>query len=436
MTNSMWHKKQIKNKHMKKILLVLHAAFTLIISGCFKDDCKSVRRIYKPVYKTLTQIRADMKGGAEKPITAVGKIYLYNNYIFLNEPDKGIHVIDNSNPAHPENISFINIPGNYDLAIQGNFLYADSYSDLVVFDISDPVHAVSKEFENNVFPFQSRYFYNGFSNNPDSILVPVGFKMIDTLVDCEMYNTWAEQDYGTVPNASQIIFTALPSVTGIGGSTARFTISNNYLYTVDYTSIYSFSLADVSHPALINNTDIVMNTHTGIETIFPFEDKLFIGSQDGMFIYKVSDPSNPAYLGEFGHVRVCDPVIADNNNAYVTLRSGSVCQGFTNELDVLDITTDITNPVLIKTYGMTNPRGLSKDGNLLFICDGQDGLKVYDASDVNELVLKKQFNGFEANDVIAYNNVALVIAIDGLYQYDYSNASGIKLLSKIPITAQ
>ena len=38
---------------------------------------------------------------------------------------------------------------------------------------------------------------------------------------------------------------------------------------------------------------------------------------------------------------------------------------------------------------MTNPHGLTKDNNLLFICDGKDGLKMYDAADPLNIVLKK-----------------------------------------------
>ena len=54
-------------------------------------------------------------------------------------------------------------------------------------------------------------------------------------------------------------------------------------------------------------------------------NRLFIGSQTGMFIYNLSNPDNPVQDGQFNHVRSCDPVIADEKYAYVTLRSGS-CQ--------------------------------------------------------------------------------------------------------------
>jgi flagellar basal body rod protein FlgG len=101
-------------------------------------------------------------------------------------------------------------------------------------------------------------------------------------------------------------------------------------------------------------------------------------------------------------------------------------------LDILTL-NDLTNPSLVKTYNLTNPHGLSKDGDLLFICDGADGLKVYNAGDANNLKLIKHFSNLETYDVIAYNNIALVVAKDGLYQYDYSDVNDIHLLSKINI---
>ena len=162
-------------------------------------------------------------------------------------------------------------------------------------------------------------------------------------------------------------------------------------------------------------------------------DKLFIGSQSGMFVYSISNPDNPVQTGQFNHVRSCDPVIADNKYAYVTLRSGTACQGFTNELDVLSL-NNFMNPALLKVYNLTNPHGLSKDGTTLFICDGQAGLKIYDAADVMNLKMLKQIEGIETYDVIALNGNALVVAKDGLYQYDYSSLSNIKLLSKITIS--
>jgi hypothetical protein len=82
---------------------------------------------------------------------------------------------------------------------------------------------------------------------------------------------------------------------------------------------------------------------------------------------------------------------------------------------------------------MTNPHGLAKDGNLLIICDGRDGLKFYNATDVRNLVLQKHITGLETYDVIAMNGWALVVATDGLYQYDYTSVNNVILISKLAV---
>ena len=154
-----------------------------------------------------------------------------------------------------------------------------------------------------------------------------------------------------------------------------------------------------------------------------------------MFIYDISNPSSPLRTGQFTHARSCDPVIADDNNAYITLRDGTSCQGFNNELDVVNV-ANLSAPSLLKTYPMTHPHGLSKDGNLLFICDGRDGLKMYDASNPSVLVLKKHITGLETYDAIAWNGNLIVVAKDGLYQYDYSSTNDLIQRSKLTVNRQ
>jgi hypothetical protein len=80
---------------------------------------------------------------------------------------------------------------------------------------------------------------------------------------------------------------------------------------------------------------------------------------------------------------------------------------------------------------MKNPHGLSKDGDLLFICDGAAGLKLYNAGNVSNLQLIHEISDIETFDVITMNKIALVVAKDGLYQYSYADLSNIRLLSKI-----
>lgn len=402
--------------------------------GCIKDNCRRAYHytIYEPVYKTMAEVRANIKSNSPKPVKNPGKIYMLGQYIFLNDIDRGIHVIDNINPAHPKNIAFIDIPGNLDIAVKGTSLYADFYRDLVTIDISNPENVILKKVNENVF--SHRYYPNGFVGTNNGKVI-VDWIIRDTMVtqDCSRPDRFwpMRSDVLMLANYSSSgsgSAQAAASPIGMGGSMARFALVHERLYAVSNHTLNVFNISEPMNPLFNKEVNVGWN----IETIFPFHDKLFIGSQNGMFIYNISNADAPYQVSQFSHVRSCDPVIADDKYAYVTLRSGTTCQGFTNQLEVLKI-DNIANPTLLKTYPMSNPHGLSKQGDLLFICDGTDGLKIYNAADVNNLLLIKKINDIEAYDVIAWNNIALVVAKNGLYQYDFSDANNIRLLSKITV---
>ena len=166
----------------------------------------------------------------------------------------------------------------------------------------------------------------------------------------------------------------------------------------------------------------------------PRNDELFVGAQSGMHIIDISNRNQPEQLSTYRHATNCDPVIVDGDVAYVTLRSGTECEGWENQLDVIDI-SNLRSPRLMHTFPMHNPHGLSKDGDALFICDGDDGLKVFDASEL--AVLDQQLlahdRSIQAYDVIAYNGIAMLIGDDGLHQYDYSDLNNIRHLSTITV---
>lgn len=417
---------------MRKIKYLLPLLLAFTFQGCLKDDLMQTYKVYLPVYKNKSEVYADIKSNAPKNIETPGKLFIAGNYIFLNELNKGVHVIDNSNPANPQIKAFINIPGNVDIAVKGNTLYADLYSDLVVVDIANPLQARFIRFIPYVFP--ERNYGNGFYGDSSRIIVDWIAK--DTTVKLytggRYYNMLLASSYqsvtGLAGNGGGGIMNATGPV-GLAGSMARFSVVNNYLYTVNYSSLRSFDISSNQDPVSSSTRQMGWN----IETIYPFNSRLFIGSQNGMFIYDIStNPGSPTALGQFAHARACDPVIADNNYAYVTLRNGTTCQTFSNQLDIVNI-NNLLSPVLATTYQMTNPHGLSKDNNLLFICDGAAGLKIYDATNPLNLVLKQHITGIETFDAIAWNNNLLVVAKDGLYQYDYSNPANITLKSKLNV---
>jgi hypothetical protein len=176
------------------------------------------------------------------------------------------------------------------------------------------------------------------------------------------------------------------------------------------------------------------NVYVGfnVETIFSYKENIFMGTPTGMLIYSVSNPLKPEYQSSLQHVYGCDPVVVENDIAYVTVHSGNNCGQNNNQLIVIDV-KDVKSPKAIVTYEMTKPKGLGIDNNTLFICD--EGLKIFDAANPKGIMVNQlaHFDTMKGYDLIAYNKLLMMIAEDGIYQYDYTDVKDIKPLSKFPI---
>jgi hypothetical protein len=217
------------------------------------------------------------------------------------------------------------------------------------------------------------------------------------------------------------------SGSGQGGSMTRFAIQGNYMYIVDASSIKVFEIEEGKFNLLPE-----VPVGFGIETIFAKGEYLYLGANDAMYIYSISTPASPKFIFRYSHIVSCDPVVVQGNRAYVTLSSGSRCNRGTNSLEIIDITNPY-EPHLMMNYQMQSPRGLAIDGNVLFICEGDNGLKAYDVTYEQNIKLIESRKDFHAFDVIAKAGVATITGEDGIFQFSYS-ASGIKLISKIPVT--
>ncbi len=137
---------------MKKIWILL-AASALVLASCDPqvDNNSFSGQAYVPVYAQPGQT-LNITLQSPKATENAGKVYVYNNYIFQNDQQKGIHVIDNSNPASPQKIGFIPVPFSTEIAIKSNYLYTNSLNDMVVINISDPLHPVLSKKLDGAFP--------------------------------------------------------------------------------------------------------------------------------------------------------------------------------------------------------------------------------------------------------------------------------------------
>ncbi len=423
----------MKNAVKTSILLFVLSAF---FSAC---NDKTIERITYtanvPVYMPFNEFRASFQKSDTTEIAHPGKIYFKDDYLFVNEYGKGIHVIDNSDPANPEKTAFYEIMGNVDMAIKGNILYADSYIDLVAIDITDINNPEEIGRLTNVFPE----------------VVPEGDKwypyaMVDknkgVIIDWEVKKVTEERAPGSawggrIYRGDFMLMSAAEAGmkwsagAGTGGSMARFMLNDDFLYLIAHP--WQLKTVDVKESDKMKLVDSV-DVSRSMETLFKVEDKMFMGTTTGMLIYDISDAAKPRQISQYNHMTACDPVVVDGQYAYVTLRTGTRCTNAQNLLEVIDISS-IANPYLVKSYPLFNPHGLGVDGNLLFVCDGAAGLKIYDKSDplaiiTNQVAYYPDFNTF---DVIPMDGVLMLTGEKGIYQYDYSDPGNIKQISHITI---
>lgn len=134
---------------MKKYKFMALAFLFLLVSGF---DIGPVS-VYEPVFMLRSEMEKGIRLEGPRDIRHPGKIYLKDDLIFINEKYQGIHVIDNTDPAEPENFAFIRIDGCIDMAMKDQVLYADNAVDLVSLTLSPQMTGIEVSSRNkDVFP--------------------------------------------------------------------------------------------------------------------------------------------------------------------------------------------------------------------------------------------------------------------------------------------
>ncbi|MBZ9631644.1 hypothetical protein LB465_12715 [Salegentibacter sp. LM13S] len=406
------------------IITLLILALMALFTSCEKDTTEGeFYNVAVPVVKPIEEFRAMVKISEPRAITEAGKIYSYGDYVFINDDQKGVHIINNSDHRNPVKIKFLEIPQNTDIAVKDDMLFANSAMDLVVFDISDMNNIKEGERMKNVFPNHnsripaSASFVDSDNFNAETEVV-IGYVMETRKIEMASNTDWLTNDSGSFAESGNS-----SGGSGTGGSLARFNIYEDFLYVVDQNQLSVFNIEGLSNPELLKTEWVGRD----IETIFYKENHLYLGSSTGMYIYSVENPATPQFKSMFSHILGCDPVVVKDDIAYVTIRGGNACGQEWSQLDVIDV-ADKSNPELLQSYDMENPYGLGVKDDWLFVCDGTAGLKIYDTKNTPNLELIDHFQDINTYDVIPLEDVLLMVGDNTLFQYTYKG-NEINLLS-------
>lgn len=424
---------------MKKLqqLFLLLGIITLAAGCAERVEDTVTYNVNEPVLMTKAAFRSSVKVSEQpQPIVRQGKICFYKGYLYISEPEKGIHILDNRDVRKPINVGFIELIGNADVAVRNDVLYADSFVDMVWFDVSNPAKPSLLGRKTDMFPYALPATNNFYGcdwekmNAQKETSIIVGWKVAERTVPVEKSSgVWWGWGRATMDGMFTANLSKNESVgsssTGVNGSMSRLIFYNDYLYSVfnNQMSIFKFNGKE---PVKATDDKYI---GSNVETIFSYKDNLFMGTPTGMLIYSVADPLKPVYQSSLQHVYGCDPVVVENDVAYVTVRSGNNCGQNQNQLIIIDV-KDVKSPKALATYAMTHPKGLAVNNGTLYLCD--DGLKVFNAANPQTIIANRlaHFKNMDGFDVIVFNDVLMMIAAEGIYQYDCKDVKNITFLSK------
>jgi hypothetical protein len=212
---------------------------------------------------------------------------------------------------------------------------------------------------------------------------------------------------------------------GANGSLSRFITYNNFLYLVNRNNLLTYDISNPV-PVLKKTTEIGFN----IETIFEYQGKLFIGSNNAIFIYSLSNPEQPARVSQFNYfIPGRDPVVAIDSVAYSTTRNFN---GQGGNLNIVNI-KNLDNPVSEGSFFIAEPYGLAVNGNALYVCNGSNGISIFNRSNAYRPVAVMEFTSVNETfyDLIVRGNIMICYVEAGIVLLDISNPFSPVFISRI-----
>lgn len=225
--------------------------------------------------------------------------------------------------------------------------------------------------------------------------------------------------------------TTFPDVNALSGSYANMIAVADHLYVIGETDIITYKQQEDKSVTEVDRQTLGLN----LESLFYRKGVLFVGSSERMYIctlgtdYLPNLKSTTQYT-DMPDVRPCDPIVANDEHAFVSLSSSAPADeddcgiSEVNQLRVFDI-SNLTAPAEVARLEMEGPKGMALDGDLLFVCEKENGLKVMDVSDATAPQQIIHFEGFETQDAVSTGTSVFIVGPSDLYEFDYTDRDNI-----------
>ena len=360
---------------MRYLYPLLAIAVALGTVACEGDSCTEswTQVMTVPVTADRAAVQDSIAALPPRELCTGGNLYAYGDYLFVNVNREGYHVLDNTDPRQPRNVAFLQVPGATHMAFVDGRMVSDSYADMLVLEFGGPDDLTLLSSTPNLL-LQT----DGFEVGED--VVAVGFEEREVtftedcsgLVDvgCPQCDVGFERlnfasDMGAVRSGNVQVNT--------GGSLARLAFCDRMLYVLARDRLTTFRLEGQT---LVNARETQLGG--GQEALVLDGAFLYAASEWGLTVLEVGDCGLPVSRGFAPRFWNNDPVAVAGDRAVVALRNGNTpTDRLDGRLIVYDL-SDRTNPRELATFPMAHPVGVALRQNRLYVCDGIDGLLVYD----------------------------------------------------------
>ncbi len=325
-------------------------------------------------------------------------IYLYDSLLLISDISSGIHIYSVSDPSHPKFKKTIYLLGNAGIAMKKDIIFANSYESLLSFKLN-------KDFSYDTLSvIKNSPYYNGLYEEP------------------RIYNSG-----GFSCGSSPVVSGSVDECSnGTGGSYALFAVIDSFLYYIDNSSLITLDIS--KNDTLIKLSETYLDWN--IETLFPTEKYLYVGGRAGMYILDRTDPIYPKKIGTLQHFTAYDPVVVNNDIAYVTLRAGNWGGDAKDVLLIVNVENP-TNSFVIDEISTFTPYGLSIQDTLLYVSNGSNGFSLYTVSDPNNISRLAYWNSPSTKDFIWKGNILYTMAFKNIIIYDVEIPTSPEILSTI-----
>jgi hypothetical protein len=412
--------------------LLLFAVITF--SGCFDKNCVDQVAVKVAIPTFLDEIdwQTNPRMVPARPFVHISRPKSVGKYLLFNELLEGIHIVDNTNPKDPRKVGFIEIPGNLDFDTDGQYLFADSYTDLLTFDVLNLLQPVFLRrthniFSNSVLDFKGRkiaYYHikdsvvdfrcagisRSYQDNDGSYIMELGF---------------AKSFYF---NQTGFRYTGEP--VGSGGPRSRILLCDNSLFTCDNNTLIK--------------ERVLSGGGLGFGEIYPFEyraEKLqklgdYFGytSFHGTSFAKLNGSSSLAFSDHFFKFK--SPAAFEG--AGDTLWYGHFTQPFANVFNTIEMYKmyGIQAPLRFSAFQTQKVSNIVKMDQYLIVCHGEEGFSIYDihypeGNRPRFVTLVSELSA-EMASVVGINTF-LILGSKGVYQYQIGQSEALSYLSHLPL---